>query len=80
MSNKAQTWQVTPAQYAAMEAQCAAAGVSISGNSGTAKTSGVTVSWTYDGSTLSITVLSAPPFCTGMAERQIATAGEQALV
>lgn len=77
--NKPQTWKVTPAQYTAMEAKVAEAGIPISGDSGTASHEGVTASWTYDGDTLSITVLSAPPFCTHMAQRSIETAVNDAL-
>lgn len=79
MANKAQTWQVTPAQYAAMEAEVAAAGYPISGDSGTAEIRHCTVSWAYDGATLSITVDSAPMFFTGVAEREIAEAVNKAL-
>jgi hypothetical protein len=77
--NKPQTWTVTPAQYAAMEARVVEAGIPISGDSGTASHGGVMASWTYDGATLSVTVLSAPPFCTGVAQRKIAEAVESAL-
>ena len=77
--NKPQTWKVTPAQYAAMEAKVAGAGIPISGDSGTASHEGVTASWTYDGATLSITVLSAPMFCSRVAERRIETAVNAAL-
>lgn len=72
--NQAQTWKVTPKQYAAMEADINASGFPISGNSGTAEKDGVRMSWTYDGATLSITVLSAPLFCTGIAEGAIDSA------
>ena len=74
-----QTWPVTPAQYAAMEADVNASGFPISGNFGEAEKDGVTVDWGYDGTTLSITVVSAPPFCTGLAEGQIADAVNQTL-
>lgn len=52
----AQTWKIAPEQYAAMLAEVTAAGIPISGNAGTASKQGVTVSWSYDGETLSITV------------------------
>lgn len=77
--NHPQTWKVTPAQYAAMETELDAAGLAISGEAGTVEKKGVTASWTYDGVTLSITVLSAPPFFTATAEKEIASAVTQAL-
>ena len=79
MANAPQTWQVTPEQYATMEAEVNASGFPISGDSGEAEKDGVKVSWTYDGTTLSITVLSAPLFCTGLAEKEIAEAVNAAL-
>jgi hypothetical protein len=82
--NQAQVWQVTPAQYAAMEAEVNAAGFPISGGAGWAEVTkyGLTakIGWTYDGAKLSITVLDAPMFCTGMVEGKIADAVNQALV
>ncbi len=79
MSNKAQIWKVSPEQYAAMQSQVNAAGIAISGNSGAAEKSGVKAAWDYDGENLSVTVLSAPPFMTGVAERKIASAINKAL-
>lgn len=83
MANNAQVWAVTPAQYAAMEAEVAAAGYAISGNSGTTDVTKygltATIGWFFDGAKLNITVLDAPPFCTGMVERKIADAMNKAL-
>lgn len=83
MSNKPQVWPVTPAQYAAMEAEVAAAGYPISGNSGTTQVKKgpitATIGWLFDGAKLSITVLSATVGFTGIVEGQIAAAVNQAL-
>lgn len=83
MSNKTQTWPVTPAEYAAMEAEVNAEGFPITGDSGTEYVTKFAltakIGWTYDGATLGITVLSAPMFCTGMVENKIAATVEQAL-
>lgn len=79
MANKPQTFTVTPQQYVTIEAEINAAGVPISGDSGTAEHDDVKMGWTYDGTTLSITVLSAPPFFTGLAEARIKAAIESAL-
>jgi hypothetical protein len=70
---------ITPAQYAVLEAKASAIGLAISGPSGTATMRGVTASWSYDGTRLIVTVVSAPPFFTGMAEREIASAVDEAL-
>jgi hypothetical protein len=78
--NKHQTWQVTPAQYTAMQARINAAGVAISGDSGTVKAQGgVVISWSYDSVTLEITVVTAPWGFTGVAEKKIAAAVNDAL-
>lgn len=81
MANKTQTWQnVTPAQYTALESDVkTATGLAISGDHGTAEYKGVQVAWEYANPSLGITVLSAPPFCTGMAEKKIAAAVNKAL-
>jgi hypothetical protein len=62
-----------------MEAKVNAAGVAISGDSGTTSHEGATVRWAYDGTTLSITVLSAPMFCEKIVEKKIADAVNGAL-
>ena len=79
MANSPQTWTVTPAQYATMLANVNAAGLALSGNGGEVEKDGVNIGWNYDGTTLSITVLSAPLFMTGLAEREIANAVNGAL-
>lgn len=77
--NPPQIWKITPEQYAAMEAKVNAAGVAISGDSGTASHEGATVRWSYDGATLSVTVVSAPMFCEKIVEKKIADAVNGAL-
>ena len=81
MANKTQTWtNVTPAQYTALESDVkTATGLAISGDHGTAEYKGISVAWEYATPTLGITVLSAPPFCTGVAEKKIAAAVNKAL-
>jgi hypothetical protein len=56
--NAPQTFTITPTQYETLLAKAQAAGVPISGNSGTATKDGVTVEWEYDAVTLSIAVES----------------------
>ena len=79
MANTTQTWTVTPAQYALLEKQVNAAGVAISGDSGQVSKAGATVGWTYDGTTLSISVLHALPFTSGVVANQIKAAVDKAL-
>jgi hypothetical protein len=61
-----QSWKVTPAQYAAMEAELDAAGYAITGMSGTILVERyevtVGISWLYDGTTLSINTSAPWPF------------------
>ena len=68
MTASPQTFTITPEQYAALIAEAQAAGVPIAGDSGTASKDGVTVAWTYDGTTLTLTVESRawydPPIAT----------------
>ena len=80
MANKTQSWKITPAQYTALEASVKAeTGISITGESGTEEAHGVKVAYDYDGKTLQITVLSAPEFIEGIAERKIKSSVDAAL-
>ena len=63
---------VTPEQYAALEAQAAAAGIDITGSGGQVQAHGCTVAYRYLGhqggnGPLTLTLLHAPPFCGGIA-------------
>jgi flagellar capping protein FliD len=51
------TFTITPTQYSALIAQAKAKGLAISGDGGTASKEGLTVSWSYDGTTLTLNVL-----------------------
>ena len=74
-----QQFAVTPAQFTALVAKAQAAGVTITGNSGTVSKDGFTVEYAYDGTTLSLTVVDAPPFMTGWAVKQIKTRMDEEL-
>jgi hypothetical protein len=59
----AQTFSnVTPAQFDCLSQKASAAGINISGNTGTASQDGITVEWTFDpaATTLTIQCTSAP--------------------
>ncbi len=58
---------VTTEQYAALQAAAAAHGFEIAGNYGNVSAEHCTIGYSYLGSTLTLSVLSAPPFCTGKA-------------
>jgi len=55
---------VTPAQFDCLSQNASAAGINISGNTGSASQDGITVEWTFDptAATLSIQCTSAPFF------------------
>ena len=59
----AKTYTVTPEEFAAIEKRAASgSGINIQGNSGTASKLGVTITWNYDGTTLTIDCTSHPFF------------------
>jgi hypothetical protein len=66
------TVPLTPAQYTAKSAELLAKeDIEISGTAGVASRSGVSLHYSYDGATLSVTVDHAPPFLKGHIENEI---------
>lgn len=64
--------KITPEAYAAKSEELRTKeGVIITGLAGSVNKSGVELSYTYDGTTLSVNVLSAPPFMKGHVEKEI---------
>jgi hypothetical protein len=70
MADKTQTFSITPAQYQTLAAKAQAAGVPISGDTGTATKDGVTVSWAYSGNSLGITIENREWFDPSVASLQ----------
>lgn len=57
---------ITQAQFSELEQKGADAGVAVSGNSGEASHSGVTIAWNYDPATLTLTLTCThKPFIVG---------------
>ena len=73
--------QVTPSAYAALVADAAKAGIAIKGNPCEVKAHGCDVEVRYDETlcNLFITILSAPPFCMGIAAHKLHDLVESAL-
>lgn len=81
MPNPSKSWTMTPQQFAGLEAEVNAAGlgISISGDTGNATHDGATVGWTFNGSTLTLTVEHALPFTAGLVMGKVAAAIDQGL-
>ena len=79
MTASPQTFTITPEQYAAMEARVNAAGVPIAGDSGTVHKDGATITWTYDGTNLTVAVPHSWPLRAEFVEAKIAEAINKAL-
>jgi hypothetical protein len=66
-----QKFIITPAQFETLVEKAAAAGVPITNAAaGQAEAYGVTVAWTYDGATLTVTVMSRSFFDPSVADIQ----------
>jgi hypothetical protein len=63
-SHPAQTFPVTPAQFDLLSQRASAAGIALSGTSGSATKDGITLAWTYNAAaqTLMIQCTDAPSF------------------
>ncbi len=81
MTSTLLTFQVTPAQFGAIQAAAKANGVVIEGETGAAAAHGCRVSYHYSpaAQVLSLCLTSAPPFCAGMALHKLHDMIEQVI-
>jgi len=62
---------LTPEQAAAKTAELNANGVQLTLPEGTVSAKGCKIAYAYDGAELTVTILSTPPFCGGLAKSTI---------